>query len=192
MVPHPSKLHPRVTFHNIGASMISAKEERLVNKGGSEDWITTTMPKLRYWLGRKHIDILKLDCEGCEIAFVRDILRDDPTFLFAVDQLSLEAHVSKTWINTREELYYFGLHFALLEEAGFRLEWTDVFGCSKRHEVLGCIPEMKGTYGYPCGHREWKGHPNVVLGRSCQDFLWKQYPLVSSTAASTTASYEYS
>jgi hypothetical protein len=185
-VPHPSKLHPRVTFHNVGASIISANEERLIHKGGTEDWITTSMPKLRYWLGRKHIDILKLDCEGCEVAFARDILREDPEFLFAVDQLSIETHVSKTWIRTQEELYYFGLHFALLEEAGFQLEWSDVFGCSKRHEITGCLPEIEEKYGYPCGYSDWKDHPKVVLGRSCQDFLWKRYPSSSSSQSMST------
>jgi|Transcript_10198 hypothetical protein len=171
-VPHPSKLHPLVTFHNVGASMLVDNEERLVNKGGEEDWWITSMPKLRYWLGVEHVNIIKLDCEGCEFAFARDILREDPDFLKHVDQLSIETHVSKAWMTTREHLYYFGLHFALLEEAGFKMEWSDVFGCSKRHEDPGCLDEM---YGFPCGFDPWPGHPNVVLGYSCQDFLWKRY-----------------
>ena len=49
---------------------------------------------------------------------------------------------------TPRSLYYFGLHFALLEEAGLKMEWSDVFGCSKRHEDPGCLDEM---YGFPCG-----------------------------------------
>jgi len=66
-VPHPSKLHPKVTFHNVGASMLVDNEERLINKGGTEDWWVTSMPKLRYWLGLDHVNIIKLDCEGCEV-----------------------------------------------------------------------------------------------------------------------------
>eukprot|EP00970_Alexandrium_tamarense_P011225 scaffold2409_cov230-Alexandrium_tamarense.AAC.5 len=27
------------------------------------------------------------------------------------------------------------------------MEWSDVFGCSKRHEDPGCLDEM---YGFPC------------------------------------------
>jgi hypothetical protein len=173
-VPHPSKLHPRVTFHNVGASMISDNEERKIDKGGTEDWWSTSMPKLRFWLGVEHINILKLDCEGCEYALARDILREDPDFLKHVDQISIETHVTRTWMNTQEELYYFALHFALLEEAGFKLEWSDVFGCSKRHEVEGCMEEL-GQYGFPCGYDPWPGKKTVVLGRSCQDFLWKRY-----------------
>lgn len=179
-VPHPSKLHPRVTFHNVGASMLSDNEERKINKGGDEDWWTTSMPKLRYWLGVDHIHIVKLDCEGCEFALARDILREDPYFLHHIDQISIETHVSRTWLNTREELYYFGLHFALLEEAGFQLEWSDVFGCSKRHEVTGCLPDLV-AFGFPCGYEPWPGKTKVVLGESCHDFLWKRYPLQEQT-----------
>lgn len=173
-VPHPSKLHPLVTFHNVGASMLVANEERNVDKGGSEEWWDTSMTSLRYWLKLEHVNIIKMDCEGCEFALARDILREDPTFLYNVDQLSIETHVSKSWMTTREHFYYFALHFVLLEEAGFKLEWSDLFGCSKRHEITGCVEEL-GTYGFPCGYKPWPGHPKVVLGTSCQDFLWKRY-----------------
>jgi len=175
-VKHPSKLHPRVTFHSVGASMLSDNEERKINKGGEEDWWTTSMPKLRFWLGVEHVNIIKLDCEGCEFALARDILREDPQFLHHVDQISIETHVTRTWLNTKEELYYFALHFALLEEAGFKLEWSDIFGCSKRHEVEGCHPDLE-RFGFPCGYDPWPGKTSVVLGRSCQDFLWKRYPM---------------
>ena len=48
------------------------------------------------------VDILKIDCEGCEVAMERDIIREDPRFLFHVDQISIKTHVTKTWIKTRE------------------------------------------------------------------------------------------
>lgn len=159
--------------------MLIPNEERLVNKGGAEDWWTTSMPKLRYWLGVDQVEIVKLDCEGCEFALARDMLREDPHFLKHVNQISIETHVSKAWMTTREHLYYFGLHFVLLEEAGFRLEWSDVFGCAKRHEEPGCLDELVET-GFPCGYDPWPGRPKVVLGRSCQDFLWKRYDVTST------------
>lgn len=173
-VHHPSKLHDKVTFHNIGATVLQDNEERLINKGGAEEWWMTSFPKLRYFLGLEKIDVLKIDCEGCEVALSRDMLREDPEFLFKVDQISIETHVTKTWMSTREHIYYFGLMFVLLEEAGFKIEWSSVFGCSKRHEVAGCMPEL-GKYGWPCGHDPWPGHPKVVKGYSCQEFTWKRY-----------------
>jgi hypothetical protein len=173
-VSHPSKLHEKVTFHNVGASMLQDNEERLKDKGGTTEWWSTSMPKLRYFLGLERIDLLKLDCEGCEMALGRDILREDPYFLTHVDQISIETHVSKAWMTTQEQVYYFGLMFPLLEEAGFEMEWSSVFGCSKRHEVPGCMPEL-AQYGWPCGYEPWPGKKNVVLGRSCQEFTWKRY-----------------
>jgi hypothetical protein len=184
-VNHPSKLHPLVTFHNIGATMLNDNEERLINKGGESEWWTTSMPKLKDFLKLDHVDIIKLDCEGCEVALSRDILAEDASFLHHVDQLSIETHVTKTWINSTEEVYYFGLQFALLEEAGFQLEWSNIFGCSKRHEVTGCVPEME-EYGFPCGHDPWPGKPNVVKGVSCQDFLWKRYPILVASPESVS------
>ena len=173
-VHHPSKLHEKVTFHNVGATVLQDNEERLNNKGGTEEWWMTSFPKLRYFLGLEKIDILKIDCEGCEVALSRDMLREDPEFLFKVDQISIETHVTKTWMSTREHIYYFGLMFVLLEDAGFKIEWSSVFGCSKRHEVAGCMPEL-GKYGWPCGYDPWPGHPKVVKGYSCQEFTWKRY-----------------
>lgn len=109
-----------------------------------------------------------------EVALSRDILREDPHFLHHVDQISIETHVTKNWMTTREHVYYFGLLLVLLEEAGFVMEWSSVFGCSKRHEVTGCVDELV-EFGWPCGYDPWPGHPNVVQGRSCQEFTWKRY-----------------
>ena len=111
-VLHPSKLHPLVTFHNVGASMLVANEERNVDKGGSEEWWDTSMTSLRYWLKLEHVNIIKMDCEGCEFALARDILREDPTFVYNVDQLSIETHVSKSWMTTREH-FFITLHCIL-------------------------------------------------------------------------------
>lgn len=30
------------------------------------------------WVGWDHLDVLKMDCEGCEYALARDILKEDP------------------------------------------------------------------------------------------------------------------
>jgi len=174
-VQHPSKLHDLVTFHSVGATTLKSNEERLVNKGGESEWWEVSMPQVRQFLRLDNITVLKLDCEGCEVAFARDILAEDPGFLFAVDQISVETHVTKTWIDSDEHVYYFALMFALLEEAGFVLEWSSVFGCSKRHEVAGCMPSLSNTE-FPCGYKPWPGHPRVVIGYSCHDFLFRRDP----------------
>eukprot|EP00529_Nitzschia_sp_RCC80_P021087 CAMPEP_0113503854 /NCGR_PEP_ID=MMETSP0014_2-20120614/34397_1 /TAXON_ID=2857 /ORGANISM="Nitzschia sp." /LENGTH=398 /DNA_ID=CAMNT_0000398911 /DNA_START=1 /DNA_END=1197 /DNA_ORIENTATION=+ /assembly_acc=CAM_ASM_000159 len=174
-VDHPSKLHPLVTFHNIGLKTLEANEERLINKGGEADWWMMSIPGIFKALDLKHLNILKIDCEGCEVALARDILLEDRYFLHKVDQISYETHTSRSWINSTEAAYYFGLIFPLLEEAGFELEWSHRCGCSKRHEITGCHPNVV-EMGFPCGYDPWPGKNQVVLGRSCQDALYYRYP----------------
>lgn len=163
-IVHPSKLHPLVTFHNLGLTTLRANEEKLVR--AEEEWWYTSMPSLRKFLKLDHVDIMKIDCEGCEIALSRDILAEDPSFFTYIDQMTIETHVTKAWINSTEELYYFGLLFPLLEEAGFTMVSSMVFGCNNRHEKYGCMEEF-GEWGFSCGLG-----PNRKKAWSCHDFLF--------------------
>jgi hypothetical protein len=70
-VTNPSKLHPNVTFHSIGAKMSTASPFHIV----------TSMPALRKWLGHFHVTVLKMDCEGCEYSLGEDIASEDPSIL---------------------------------------------------------------------------------------------------------------
>ena len=163
-IVHPSKLHPLVTFHNIGLTTLRPNEEK--NIRADEEWWYTSMPALRKFLKLDRVDIMKIDCEGCEVALSRDILAEDPTFFNHVDQMTIETHVTKAWIETKEELYYFGLMFPLLEEAGFVMVSSMVFGCNMRHEKYGCMPELD-EWGFACGLG-----PHRKVAKSCHDFLF--------------------
>jgi len=67
------------------------------------------------------MNIIKLDCERCEMGMSRDIFKGTiRSSCSSVDQISIETHVTMARINSTEDAYYFGLHFAFLEEAGFR------------------------------------------------------------------------
>jgi len=171
-IDHPSHLHPLVTFHNIALNVIGGSKNEMLDAVRNEisDWLYASVPSLMKTLGQDYVDVVKLDCEGCEIAFTRDILIEDPQFLHRVGQISLETHTSRIWIDTLEKLYYFALNFVLLEEAGFKLVWADVFGCGKPHEKPGCMDEIY-KFKYPCGPRLKDKH-NPYLGLSCQDYLF--------------------
>ncbi|KAL7525354.1 hypothetical protein ACHAWF_001319 [Thalassiosira exigua] len=168
-VAHPSKLHPSVTFHNVGLNVLRSNAEQ--RKDPKDEWILASLPRLREFLGWDYVDVVKIDCEGCEVAMARDVLLEDPTFLDRVGQISIETHGTKTWVNDTEELYYFALMFPLLEEAGFELIWTDVFGCGK-YEHDGCRPEMEGKMNVSCGSRRRNKVNRVPIGWSCHDWLW--------------------
>eukprot|EP00571_Detonula_confervacea_P001933 CAMPEP_0172318612 /NCGR_PEP_ID=MMETSP1058-20130122/35375_1 /TAXON_ID=83371 /ORGANISM="Detonula confervacea, Strain CCMP 353" /LENGTH=246 /DNA_ID=CAMNT_0013033487 /DNA_START=260 /DNA_END=997 /DNA_ORIENTATION=+ len=120
-IVHPSKLHPAVSFHNIGLQMLRSNVEQ--RKDPKDKWILVSMPQLRSFLGWNYVDIVKIDCEGCEVSMARDILAEDPSFLDRVGQISIETHGTRTWVNSTEELYYYALMFPLLEDAGFKLIW---------------------------------------------------------------------
>ncbi|CAB9501426.1 expressed unknown protein [Seminavis robusta] len=163
-IVHPSKLHPLVTFHNFGLTTLRPNEEKMVRP--EEEWWYTSMPALRKFLKLDYIDIMKIDCEGCEVALARDILAEDPTFFEHIGQLTIETHVTKAWIETYEELYYFGLQFPLLEEAGFVMVTSMVFGCNIKHERFYCMDELR-DWGFACGLG-----PAKKVAKSCHDFLW--------------------
>jgi hypothetical protein len=128
-IDHNSHLHPKVTFHNIGLNTMGENDEKK-NKKGGEDWWYASVPGAAKFFGMDYVDVLKLDCEGCEIALARDILTEDPTFLDRVGQLTIEIHASKAWINTKEQLYYFGLLFALVRLSSCHGENLDGHGHS--------------------------------------------------------------
>jgi len=170
-ITHPSKLHPAVTFHNIGLKMLRENVEQ--KKDPKDEWILATLPSLRKLLKWNFLDIVKIDCEGCEIAMSRDILAEDADFLNHVGQISIETHATRSWINSTEELYYYALQFSLLEDAGFKLIWSSVFGCG-RHEHDGCMPEIQGKMGMSCGNKPRNAKNLVPIGRSCHDWLWSR------------------
>ena len=105
-VTHPSKLHRKVTFHNIAARTMDATED--------SQWdLVTTVPGLKKFLRHDRIDVLKMDCEGCEYALAQDILLEDPDFLRTVDQLAIEIHVSRKWLKTEAHAHHLGMLYAL-------------------------------------------------------------------------------
>lgn len=151
-VTHPSKLHESVTFHQIGAKMLTGDK--------STGWFSTSMPSLMKWRNDERVDILKMDCEGCEYSLAKDIAFEDPSFFDKVGQFAVEVHLSKVWLNSTEHLYSLGKLFQYLEDAGFRLAHSTVEGCATYDEAPGCM-ETLAEVGIPCGN-----------GKSCHNYLF--------------------
>ncbi len=128
------------------------------------EWITVSPMKVMAFFGHKHLNVLKMDCEGCEYALARDVARFDPAFFTKVDQVALEVHVSNYWIKDELHLHYLGLLYHMLFVNGFTLEHATVSGCAREKELLGCQQELVAM-GYPCG-----------LGKSCHNYLFAKMP----------------
>lgn len=139
-VSYPTNIVKNVTFHQMGANILNANMELKNNDEGL--WWITSVPMLRKALGLDRIDILKMDCEGCEYALARDIVRDDPSFFDHVDQFVVEVHLAREWLNTTETLYYYGILLKKLADAGLRLHDAECLGCSAEHTKTGCMESL--------------------------------------------------
>jgi hypothetical protein len=154
-VIHPSRLHELITFHNIGARMLAYPQDGRIDAA-----ISTSLPSLKSFLNHSYIDVLKMDCEGCEYALARDIIFEDPNFFHHVGQFAVEIHTSKNWLHTKDAVYSLAKLFQLLDEAGLLLTDWAITPCSHHHEASGCMDEVIAS-GLPCGS-----------GQSCHNYLF--------------------
>jgi hypothetical protein len=53
----------------------------------SSEWMVHSVPLLWESFGRPHINVLKMDCEGCEYTFADDLLSAHSDMLAHVDQV---------------------------------------------------------------------------------------------------------
>lgn len=156
-INHPSQLAPGLKFFPIGAPMLNLKEQggagSLSGIAGSQ-WLTASPVQLKRLFMHHMLAVLKMDCEGCEYAIVRDLfIFQEPRFFQSVEQFAFEAHVSKAWASTDEHVHYLGLLFHVLFREGFELVRWKVGGCYRPHEMLGCIETLANT-SFPCGRRK--------------------------------------
>lgn len=142
-IVHPSILTPNVIFMSIGASLLTRHQH------GADDWQVTSMPSLRRFLQHDYVDVLKMDCEGCEYSLARDILLEDPAFFSHVGQVILEIHVFLDIAKTHEHAANLGRLFILLERSGLVLIDARIAGCSREDEAKGCGPDILES-GYIC------------------------------------------
>ena len=108
-----------------------------------------------------YIDVLKMDCEGCEYALARDVLAEDPEFFTRVGQFVVEIHTDSRFLRDNNHALALGRLAVLLERAGLRLAGGHITGCavpSAPTETEPCHPLLLEA-GYLCGR-----------GRNCQNW----------------------
>lgn len=164
-VSHQSNTGTKLLFSGFAANMLSRPDfggaGTWVN-GGHDPvvWQSISVPRLMKAFRHEYVDILKMDCEGCEFSVARDVAIDDPRFFKNVGQFTLEVHISRSWMKSSEYTHFLGLLFHMLIREGFYLSWFKIQGCGKEDEDAGCPPSLVKT-GFPCDP-----------GQMCQNYLF--------------------
>jgi len=128
---------------------------------GHSQFETISPVKLKADLGYNLVNILKMDCEGCEYQLYDDIMATDPTFFASVGQFAVEIHVSRFWIKNDTFVEKLGALFHLLFASGLELAHAKIDHCAPHHERTG-FPSFLKEIGYPSAG----GHcHNYLFGR---------------------------
>jgi hypothetical protein len=146
-VTHPAEIHKNVLFFKIAARTLDVQADR--------KWqVVTSVPALRHFMRHSYIDVLKMDCEGCEYSLARDISAEDPLFFHRVGQFEFESHVNTVFMTSERHTIWYAELFKLLEEAGMKMMHMCTADCGGTDE---CEPLLEST-GYPCKRGMQKCH----------------------------------
>ena len=158
---HPPVMQPgNLKFTRKGAPIL-----------GKNSFEVISPVKLRKELKYERVHVLKMDCEGCEYALIKDMAQEDPNFFDRIEQFSVEIHLSRKWIRSNEHMNNLGLLYHVLFSAGFELIHKDITHCAPKDEATGC-PDVLKSMGYPCHahcHNYLFARPNVRHGSGSYD-----------------------
>lgn len=131
----PKRKTSKVSFRKVGAPSRH-------KPGKGPHWETLSPPAaLRELRGSgARLDILKMDCEGCEYAISDNVHEQDPGFFERVGQFIVEVHVGKRFLPSEEHLAALEDLLRLLERAGFRLQHAHFLGCGE--DTPGAINKL--------------------------------------------------
>lgn len=150
----PSQLVERVIFFQMAANMLTESEKLPA-------YTYASLPKLMQALHVTGIDVLKLDCEGCEYALFSDISQSGKNMFEHVQQLTIELHVSDAFLLTRDHVVELGKLLHLLRLSNMHLVSVDLTSLGPGES--GCT-NIAGT-GYPC-----------EIGLACHNLLFAKAP----------------
>lgn len=141
-VEYPRTLSPGVTFLKAGAHSSTEKEL-------AYDSILWSVPSLLHTWGAPYLNVLKMDCEGCEYQLGFNVLHDDPHFFNRVLQINIEIHLPRKYLKSEVEMRGLATLYKQLTAAGLQLVHMDDGKCSGEDQKTGCHPKLE-LAGIPC------------------------------------------
>lgn len=135
-------IHAKVPFFPTGAAVLH-----------EVPFPTTNLTAVKKERQHTTIDVLKMDCEGCEYAISRDVHANDPRFFDHVRQFAVELHIDRVRLQGCKELKGFGQLLVLIRNSGLRLEHAELTPCSGWKERQGCLVDLQ-QLGFPCSRRK--------------------------------------
>ena len=154
-------------YFGLGANMLPVDVATLRTQPGQSNpltrWQLISPIQVSHMFNHRAIDVLKMDCEGCEFAIARDVALHQPRFFSRVGQFAIELHLSKFFASTDEHIHYLGLLFYILEREGLILVDARIERLHPKHESYGCDDKLVAA-NFPCGKRQM-GH-NYLFART--------------------------
>ncbi len=150
-VSYPTNLlGDKAVFMQMGAKL----KESATYLPSPGAWFLANVPLLAKALSIERLQVLKMDCEGCEYALADDIIKHDELFLDKVDQFAIEVHTSALIAKTRDHALALGRLYQLLQEAGLELVHAAVQYCNDEHAAYGHQAEFVAV-GYPHSRNDY-------------------------------------
>lgn len=169
-VQYPSTLTEGVKFFEVGANVLAGAGDDYMP--GEAEMVMANVPELAAALGISALDILKMDCEGCEYALAGDIMSSNPRFLHNVSQFAVEIHLSPFWVADDDTALELGKLLHLLEEAGLELIEADLSDCGTwSHTEKPCNSLIEAA-ALPCGLNWSPNSPDL----RCHNLLFSRRP----------------
>lgn len=147
---YPSRIQNGVFFYKLG---LKSKDRDLPSR--RTDWVLASLPTFfRVFVGDSRstgatLAVLKMDCEGCEYEVAKAVAEEEPRLFARVDQVTLEVHVSRTWMRDGEDMFHLGMLFHMMQREGLQLQHASLDACGAQDEAAGCLPEFVAS-GMTC------------------------------------------